>query len=134
MALNRNFSNIIRSKLKKMKLPEGSKTLARCYAKCIMDFEHRIKNDFRNNGQKWAVDVGIENDYPDVPIDEGYMVFDNEEVLRAFTPVINRVIELIQNQLVSFHTHGSAIKVSRFASLLCKTWLIKRIQLYREFC
>ena len=44
-----------------MKLPDGSKTAGKVYAKCIMDFENRIKADFRNNGQKWAVDVGIED-------------------------------------------------------------------------
>merc|ERR1711939_1000072 len=79
-ALNRNFSNILRAKIRKMKLPDGSKTAGRVYAKCIMDFENRIKADFRNNGQKWAVDVGIEAEFPEAGIEEGYMTFTNEEI------------------------------------------------------
>jgi hypothetical protein len=74
-ALNRNFSNILRAKIRKMKLPDGSRIAGKVYAKCIMDFENRIKADFRNNGQKWAVDVGIEADFPDAGIEEGYMMF-----------------------------------------------------------
>jgi hypothetical protein len=31
-----------------MKLPDGSRTAGKVYAKCIMDFENRIKADFRN--------------------------------------------------------------------------------------
>jgi len=37
-----------------------------------MEFDNRIKNDFRNNGQKWAVDVGIEAEIPEADIEEGY--------------------------------------------------------------
>ncbi|KAI7971307.1 hypothetical protein EIK77_007361 [Talaromyces pinophilus] len=85
-ALNRNFSNILRARIRKMNLPDGSRTAGRVYAKCIMDFENRIKADFRNNGQKWAVDVGIEADYPDAGIEEGYMTFTNEEILQCFEP------------------------------------------------
>ncbi|TQB68523.1 hypothetical protein MPDQ_003350 [Monascus purpureus] len=93
-ALNRNFSNILRAKIRKMKLPDGSKTAGRVYAKCIMDFENRIKADFRNNGQKWAVDLGIESDFPEANIEEGYMTFTNEEILQCFEPVVNRILEL----------------------------------------
>ncbi|QSS60193.1 Hsp70-like protein [Histoplasma capsulatum] len=94
-ALNRNFSNILRAKIRKMKLPDGSRTAGRVYAKCIMDFENRIKADFRNNGQKWAVDVGIEADFPEAGIEEGYMTFTNEEILQCFEPVVNRILELV---------------------------------------
>ncbi|KAG5958550.1 hypothetical protein E4U57_001257 [Claviceps arundinis] len=100
-ALNRNFSNILRSKIRKMKLPEGSKTAGRVYAKCIMDFENRIKADFRNNGQKWAVDVGIEAEFPDASIEEGYMTFDNDEILQCFDPVVARILELVRNQIIA---------------------------------
>jgi len=49
-----------------------------------MDFENRIKADFRNNNQKWAVDVGIEAEFPEAGIEEGYMTFTNEEILQCF--------------------------------------------------
>ena len=100
-ALNRNFSNILRAKIRKMKLPDGSKTAEKVYAKCIMDFENRIKADFRNNGQKWAVDVGIEMDYPDADIEEGFMMFTNEEILQCFEPVVSRILELVRNQIMA---------------------------------
>ncbi|KAL2858181.1 hypothetical protein BJX68DRAFT_228094 [Aspergillus pseudodeflectus] len=105
-ALNRNFSNILRAKIRKMKLPDGSRTAGKVYAKCIMDFENRIKADFRNNGQKWAVDVGIEADFPDAGIEEGYMTFTNEEILQCFEPVVNRILELVRNQIIAIQAQN----------------------------
>ncbi|KAG9254232.1 uncharacterized protein F5Z01DRAFT_122594 [Emericellopsis atlantica] len=109
-ALNRNFSNILRTKIRKMKLADGSKTAGRVYAKCIMDFENRIKADFRNNGQKWAVDVGIEAEYPDAGIEEGYMTFTNEEILQCFEPVVNRILELVRNQIIAIQAQNRALQ------------------------
>jgi hypothetical protein len=112
-ALNRNFSNILRAKIRKMKLPDGSKTAGKVYAKCIMDFENRIKADFRNNGQKWAVDVGIEAEYPEAGIEEGYMTFTNEEILQCFEPVVNRILELVRNQIIAIQAQNRALQVSK---------------------
>jgi hypothetical protein len=112
-ALNRNFSNILRAKIRKMKLPDGSKTAGKVYAKCIMDFENRIKADFRNNGQKWAVDVGIEAEYPEAGIEEGYMTFTNEEILQCFEPVVNRILELVRNQIIAIQAQNRSLQVSR---------------------
>lgn len=109
-ALNRNFSNILRAKIRKMKLPDGSKTAGRVYAKCIMDFENRIKADFRNNGQKWAVDVGIEAEFPDAGIEEGYMTFTNEEILQCFEPVVNRILELVRNQIIAIQAQNRSLQ------------------------
>ncbi|ATY60381.1 Heat shock Hsp70 [Cordyceps militaris] len=109
-ALNRNFSNILRTKIRKMKLPEGSKTAGRVYAKCIMDFENRIKADFRNNGQKWAVDVGIEAEFPEAGIEEGYMTFTNEEILQCFEPVVNRILELVRNQIIAIQAQNRTLQ------------------------
>ncbi|EEH44464.2 uncharacterized protein PADG_00753 [Paracoccidioides brasiliensis Pb18] len=109
-ALNRNFSNILRAKIRKMKLPDGSRTAGRVYAKCIMDFENRIKADFRNNGQKWAVDVGIEADFPEAGIEEGYMTFTNEEILQCFEPVVNRILELVRNQIIAIQAQNRALQ------------------------
>ena len=111
-ALNRNFSNILRAKIRKMKLPDGSKTAGKVYAKCIMDFENRIKADFRNNGQKWAVDVGIEAEFPEAGIEEGYMTFTNEEILQCFEPVVNRILELVRNQIIAIQAQNRLLQVS----------------------
>lgn len=110
-ALNRNFSNILRAKIRKMKLPDGSKTAGKVYAKCIMDFENRIKADFRNNGQKWAVDVGIEAEFPEAGIEEGYMTFTNEEILQCFEPVVNRILELVRNQIIAIQAQNRLLQV-----------------------
>ncbi|EEQ33710.1 conserved hypothetical protein [Microsporum canis CBS 113480] len=109
-ALNRNFSNILRAKIRKMKLPDGSRTAGKVYAKCIMDFENRIKADFRNNGQKWAVDVGIEADFPEAGIEEGYMTFTNEEILQCFEPVVNRILELVRNQIIAIQAQNRPLQ------------------------
>lgn len=109
-ALNRNFSNILRAKIRKMKLPDGSKTAGKVYAKCIMDFENRIKADFRNNGQKWAVDVGIEAEFPEAGIEEGYMTFTNEEILQCFEPVVNRILELVRNQIIAIQAQNRTLQ------------------------
>lgn len=111
-ALNRNFSNILRAKIRKMKLPDGSKTAGKVYAKCIMDFENRIKADFRNNGQKWAVDVGIEAEFPEAGIEEGYMTFTNEEILQCFEPVVNRILELVRNQIIAIQAQNRLLQVN----------------------
>ena len=118
-ALNRNFSNILRAKIRKMKLPDGSKTAGKVYAKCIMDFENRIKADFRNNGQKWAVDVGIEAEFPEAGIEEGYMTFTNEEILQCFEPVVNRILELVRNQIIAIQAQNRLLQVSLLNTLLC---------------
>jgi hypothetical protein len=109
-ALNRNFSNILRAKIRKMKLPDGSRTAGKVYAKCIMDFENRIKADFRNNGQKWAVDVGIEAEFPEAGIEEGYMTFTNEEILQCFEPVVNRILELVRNQIIAIQAQNRSLQ------------------------
>ncbi|KAM0713863.1 hypothetical protein Q7P37_010825 [Cladosporium fusiforme] len=109
-ALNRNFSNILRAKIRKMKLPDGSKVAGKVYAKCIMDFENRIKADFRNNGQKWAVDVGIEAEFPEAGIEEGYMTFTNEEILQCFEPVVNRILELVRNQIIAIQAQNRLLQ------------------------
>jgi len=77
-----------------------------------MDFENRIKADFRNNLQKWAVDVGIETDFPEAGIEEGYMTFTNDEILLCFEPVVNRILEMIQNQIVAVQAQNGQLQVS----------------------
>jgi hypothetical protein len=118
-AVNRNFVNVLRSRIQKMGLPSTSKTAGRVFAKCILDFDNRIKGDFRNNGQKWAVDVGIEAEFPEAGIDEGYMTFTNEDILSCFEPVISRIIELVRDQLRQVEHAGSFPKVFAHVFQLC---------------
>jgi hypothetical protein len=106
-ALNRNFSNMLRTKIRKMKRPEG---FSRVYAKCIIDFENRIKTDFRNNNKKWAVDLGIEAEFPEAGIEEGYMTFTNEEILQCFEPVVNRILELVRKQIIAIQAQNRTLQ------------------------
>ena len=91
-------------------LPE-SRAAGIIYARAMREFDIRIRNSFRNNGQKWAVDVGIEAEFPSADIEEGYMVWTNEEILRCFEPVINRILELTQNQIIAVNAVGRQLKV-----------------------
>lgn len=115
-----NFSSLVRYRIDKSPVLGGSAptrpNIARkVYAKCIMDFEYRIKSDFRNNGQNWAVDVDIEEDmYPgvwdNVGIEEGYMVFTNEEIFKCFEPVLYRIHQLIHYQLEVIHQRSGLLR------------------------
>jgi hypothetical protein len=86
-----------------LKFAEDSKTAGRIYAKAIMDFDSRIKHAFSNDGSTWAVEVGVFADYPDAGIDggSGSMAVTNEDMLACYEPPVNRVIELISDQLTS---------------------------------
>ena len=86
-----------------LKLPEGSKIAARTYAKGIIDFDSRIKHAFSDDGSTWAVEVDLFADYPDAGIDResGCMAVTNEVMLSFYEPAVNRVIELISDQLTS---------------------------------
>lgn len=95
-----------------MNLPEGAKTAGKVYAKCIMDFEARIKHDFRNNGRKWAVDVDIEAEFPEAGIEEGYMVFENEDIRQCFEPVVNRILEMVRHQIIAIQGQNKQLQVS----------------------
>jgi hypothetical protein len=106
-ALNRNFSNFLRAKIRKMKLPDGLRPVSRIYAKCVIYFENVIKAGFRNNGQKWAVDVGF-----GTGIEDGYMIFTNEDILQCFEPVVNRILELVRNQIVAIQAQKRNLQVS----------------------
>lgn len=118
--LNRNFSNLLRAKIRKMKIPVPSKA----YARCIIDFEKRIKSNFKNDGQKWAVDVGmwavdvgVEAKFSEAGIEEGCMIFTNDEILQCFDPVVNRIVELVQNQITAVQAQKRSLQVNSPAIL-----------------
>ena len=106
-ALNRNFSKFLRAKIRKMKLSDGFRPVSRVYANCVIYFENFIKAGFRNNGQKWAVDVGFEPG-----IEDGYMIFTNEDILQCFEPVVNRIVELVRNQIDAIQAQNRNLQAS----------------------
>ncbi|KAF4470737.1 hypothetical protein FALBO_2338 [Fusarium albosuccineum] len=132
-SLNRIFSNVLRTKIRAMKLPDGSKTAGRVYAKAIMDFENRIKTDFRNNGQKWAVDVGIEADFLEANIEDGYMVFTNNEIISCFEPVIDRILEMLRHQIDEVWKTGRILQVLQAVAFQDQTNIRQRILVGGEF-
>ena len=95
-----------------MKISDASRTAGRVYARCIMDFESRIKRDFQNNGQKWAVDVGIEAQFPEAGIEDSYMVFTNQEILTQFKPVRDRTLALITQEVEYVTNQRERVDVS----------------------
>jgi hypothetical protein len=96
-----------------MKLPEGSKIAGRAYLKGMADFDTRIKHAFSGDGSTWAVDVGLFAHNPDAGIDveSGCMAVTNEDMLSCYDPVVNRVIELISDQLKTAESHYPRTRV-----------------------
>lgn len=81
------------------------------YLKCLVDFENRIKAGFCNNGNIWAIDVGLDTDYPEAKIEEGYMMFTDEEILGCLTPVVERILELVGNQIIAIQSENRNLQV-----------------------
>ncbi|KAF5130757.1 Heat shock protein 12B [Metarhizium anisopliae] len=61
-------------------------------------------------GGTWAVDVGIEAEFPEAGIEEGYMTFTNEEILQCFEPVVNRILELVRNQIIAIQAQNRTLQ------------------------
>ena len=88
-------------------LTEEPEVAARTYAKGCIDFDSRLKYVFSGDRSTWAVEVGLFADYPDVGIDResGCMAITNEVMLSVYKPVVDRVVELIRDQLRSAAKH-----------------------------
>jgi hypothetical protein len=84
-----------------MELPDGSTMTNRVYAKSMVDFENRIKAEFKNDGRLWKIDLGLSKtaNFPNADIKEGCLHFTNEEVLYLFTPVVDRCVKLVKDQI-----------------------------------
>lgn len=63
------------------------------------------------NGHKWVVGVDVEEDFPDVGIEEGYMILTNDDILQCFEPVVNRILELIRSQIKKIQAQNGMLKV-----------------------
>jgi hypothetical protein len=105
--LNKNFSIMVRSKIRKTGLLADSKLLGKIYAKAIMDFEKRIKDDFRNTQPKWAIDIGFELEFPEADIEEGYLVFSNAEVYSCFEDFIEGILRTVKHEIQSTYSFGN---------------------------
>lgn len=115
-AVNRNFSILLRDRISKMRLDEGSKIAQKVHLKCLQDFETRIKTHFRNNGNAWAIDLGLGKDYLEAGIVEGYMMFTDEEILECFKPVVERVTGLVRSQIIDILSGNRHLQVRPSAS------------------
>ncbi|KAK7417446.1 hypothetical protein QQX98_004566 [Neonectria punicea] len=78
----------------------------------LPDFMHRITRDFCNNGQTWAVEIGLEFEFPEAETEEGYMVFTNEEILACFEPAISPVIDTTKDQVNVMRARGNILEVN----------------------
>ncbi|KAF5571386.1 hypothetical protein FPHYL_503 [Fusarium phyllophilum] len=90
-----NFSEIAGTRVRRMRLPDGSRIANKVYTKCVSDFEERIMSDFRNNGQEWDIDVGLETEFPEAGIKGGYMIYTNDEILSCFQPVMDGITAMM---------------------------------------
>ncbi|PNP82765.1 hypothetical protein FNYG_03996 [Fusarium nygamai] len=90
-----NFAGIVRTRVRRMRLPNGSRIANKVYTKCVSDFEERIMSDFRNNGQEWEIDVVLETQFPEAGIKDGYMTYTNDEILSCFQPVMDGIAAMM---------------------------------------
>lgn len=104
-----NFYGIIRAKFRKLDEID-SKIFGEIWDQSMFQFNSQIIKDFRNGGQNWAVEVREELDYPDIGIADGYTTFTNDEVLRCYEPIVDRVIELIKIQQEAILARGGALR------------------------
>src|SRR5277367_3408582 len=85
-SITKKFGELVRSRLRQLpEIIELPGEIDRLVAICLADF-NRIRSDFKNNGQTWAIDIGLEESYSLTWIEEGYMTFTNEEILSCFEP------------------------------------------------
>jgi hypothetical protein len=110
-AVDRNFTNIIRSKVRKMNLSKDGNFAGKLYWKSCGEFESRIKGDFTNSGQDWKIHIGTGSDCPEVGFVDEYITFTNEEILQCFDPVVNGVIDLMNKQATAIEAQYLKLEV-----------------------
>jgi hypothetical protein len=110
--LRLKFEEFVKARVKLMRLPDGSKIPARVVRKAVEDFDRRILADFRNNGQMWAVDVGLESEWPEAGIEEGYLLLSNDDILSCFEPVFNSLLAQIRDEVLAIQEAKKYLQVS----------------------
>lgn len=104
-----NFGNLVRRKMREMKLRQGSSIEGTVWALTYDDFEHRIKASFQNTGENFSLHVKLEDATADIK--DGYMTWTNEELLECFNPVVDRIIELIASQVETIQKRRMPLEV-----------------------
>ncbi|RBA20903.1 hypothetical protein FPRO05_08350 [Fusarium proliferatum] len=123
------FTEVVRTKIKGMRLPDGSRIARKVYAKCIDDFENRILSDFRNNGQEWDVDVAIETEFPDLRIKDGFMTYTNGEILSCFQPFLDRITTIMAHAVGGVLKAGNVLEGIVLAGEFCTSeYLLREIK------
>jgi hypothetical protein len=81
-----SFDLLLTPKIERLKKGLNSAIAEQIQSRCFQDSKDRIRPDFKNDGHSWAVDLAIDTieNVPEVGIEEGYMVFSNEEILTCF--------------------------------------------------
>ena len=98
-------------RIQKMKLPKGSRTSTKVHKHSILDFDRRIRKDFRNTGQEWRTDVDIEAEFPAASIEDGYINFTNEDIRWCFDRVLMLIQTAIMKEILDIHTMRGNLKV-----------------------
>lgn len=99
-AVSAAFMHRLKKKITDIGLDQKSpRKSLKIQSKCLEAFENRIKGDFTNNGNPWAVDVGIEEAIPDINLYDSHINFTNDEILECFTPAVKRTRKLVLEQI-----------------------------------
>lgn len=118
--VTRRFMSIVDSKINKMGLSDHNKAKTRVRAKCRSQFEKYVKLEFGRPDFHappdiprgcWAADVGLEIEIPEADLEEGYMMFSDEEIHSCFDPVIERTMELIGDQVTAVRAQNKELQV-----------------------
>lgn len=98
-AVDENFTNLIREKVRKMRLSVDDKLPGKLYWRTRLDFQNRIKANFTNSGQDWRIHIGPGSDCAEVGFMDEYITITNKEIFRCFDPVVNCIIDLMNIQV-----------------------------------
>ncbi|OBT68478.1 hypothetical protein VE03_02784 [Pseudogymnoascus sp. 23342-1-I1] len=118
------FMSIVDSKIKKMGLSDYNKAKIRVRAKCRSQFEKYVKLEFGRPDFHappdiprgcWAADVGLEIEIPEADLEEGYMMFSDDEIYSCFDPVIERTMELIGDQVTAVRAQNKGLQICLLA-------------------
>lgn len=110
-AISRNFKNAVGAKIKRANLEKTDPAAAASiYRKCMTDFVNRLKAEITYGHDTWEVEVGTEYDHPEADITDGYMTFHYKEINSCFEPVLNRILQLIEEQISIIGSRNPRLK------------------------
>ncbi|KAK9459078.1 uncharacterized protein V1516DRAFT_551577 [Lipomyces oligophaga] len=80
------------------------------YTRCIGNFE-RIKRGFENRADiQWPVELDYDIHDESVQIHDGRIFFYNEDIRAAFDPTVDKIVELVNDQLDRIKRNGKEAK------------------------